>query len=216
MDQAAEEDPFFRERENMVREQIEARGVRDERVLNSLRRVPRHRFVPRALWRVAYGDHPLPIGPGQTISQPYIVASMAESLELKGGERVLEVGSGCGYAAAVISLLAREVFGLELERALAFQSRETVEELGFENVHLRQGDGNLGWPEEAPFDAILLSCAAAKVPEALWEQLAEGGRLLLPLGPFGGTQHLVLARKQGGHRRLQVLEAVVFVPLRSP
>ncbi len=216
MGQEIPDDPFLPDRETMVREQIEARGIMDERVLEAMRRVARHRFLPRALWREAYEDHPLPIGPGQTISQPYIVASMAETLELQGAERVLEIGSGCGYAAAVIALLAREVYGLELEGDLALQSRQRMEALGFGNVHLRQGDGNLGWPEEAPFDAIFLSCAAPKIPEALWEQLAEGGRLLLPLGPAGECQKLVLARKQEGRRRLQTLEAVVFVPLLQP
>lgn len=210
------DDPFIRDRESMVREQIEARGIGDERVLEALRRVPRHRFLPRELWRQAYEDHPLPIGPEQTISQPYIVASMAEILSLNGPERVLEIGSGCGYAAAVLSLLAKDVYGIELHGALALQSCKILEELGFENVHLRHGDGNLGWLEKAPFDAILLSCSSPVIPEVLWEQLAEGGRMLLPLGPTGGCQHLVLARKEEGHRRLQTLEAVVFVPLRTP
>jgi len=200
----------------MVREQIEARGIRDARVLEAMRRVPRHRFVPQGLWRQAHEDHPLPIGPAQTISQPYIVASMAESLALLGPERVLEIGSGCGYAAAVLSLLAKDVYGVELEGTLCLQARKALEEIGFNNVHLRHGDGNLGWLEKAPFDAILLSCSTPEFPELLWEQLAEGGRLLLPLGPTGGSQNLVLARKEEGHRRLQTLEAVVFVPLIQP
>ncbi len=210
------DDIFIHDRETMVREQIEARGIRDTRVLEAMRRVPRHHFVPRELWRQAHDDHPLPIGPTQTISQPYIVASMAESLALRGFERVLEIGSGCGYATAVLALLAKDVYGIELEGALSLQSRKILEELGFENVHLRHGDGNLGWPEKAPFDAILLSCSSPEIPEGLWEQVAEGGRLLLPLGPRGGCQQLVLAHKEGSRRRLQTLEAVVFVPLLQP
>jgi len=200
----------------MVREQIEARGIRDARVLEAMRRVPRHRFVPQELWRQAHDDNPLPIGPAQTISQPYIMARMAESLALRGSERVLEIGSGCGYATAVLALLAKEVYGIELECALSLQSRRILEELGFENVHLRHGDGNLGWPEEAPFDAILFSCSSPEIPAPLWEQVAEGGRLLLPLGPTGGSQQLVLALKEGSCRRLQTLEAVAFVPLLQP
>lgn len=210
------DDPFRDARAAMVHQQIEARGIRDERVLEALRQVPRHRFLPQALWNQAYEDHPLPLGPGQTISQPYIVAAMAEALSLAGSERVLEIGSGCGYAAAVLALLAKDVYGLELEGALWAQSRRTLEALGFDNVHLRHGDGNLGWPEKAPFDAILLSCASPTLPELLWEQLAEDGRMLLPLGPPSGSQRLVLATRQDGHRHLQDLEAVAFVPLRQP
>ncbi len=210
------DDLFIHDRETMVRQQIEARGIRDARVLEALRRVPRHRFVPRELWRQAHDDHPLPIGPAQTISQPYIVASMVESLALQGSERVLEIGSGCGYATAVLALLAKDVYGIELEGALSLQSRSVLETLGFENVHLRHGDGNLGWPEKAPFEAILLSCSSPEIPAPLWEQVAEGGRLLLPLGPTGGGQRLVLAHKERGRRRLETLEAVVFVPLLQP
>ncbi len=214
MDPETAEDPFLPNRQAMVREQIEARGIRDPRVLEAMGRVPRHRFVPRELWSQAYADHPLPIGPAQTISQPYIVASMAESLALQGWERVLEIGSGCGYAAAVVSQLCREVYGLELEGGLVHRATRTLEELGFQNVHLRQGDGNLGWSEEAPFEAVFLSCAAPEIPGALWAQLGEGGRLLLPLGPPEGPHQLVLARKRRGHRQFQALEAVVFLPLK--
>jgi len=208
------EDPFISDRAAMVLEQIQARGIRDERVLEALRWIPRHRFVPQALWRQAYEDHPLPIGPGQTISQPYIVAAMAEVLELQDSERVLEIGSGCGYAAAVISHLAREVYGIELEPILAFQSQVRMEDLGFKNVHLRQGDGNLGWPEQAPFDAILLSCAATEVPRPLWDQLRPGGRFLYPKGPEGGHQELVLVTKTPQGPKEVRITPVRFVPLR--
>jgi protein-L-isoaspartate(D-aspartate) O-methyltransferase len=198
----------------MVRDQIEARGVRDPRVLAAMRAVPRHRFVPEGLAAEAHADRPLPIGLGQTISQPYIVAAMAEALELGGTERVLEVGAGSGYMAAVLSDLAAEVYGVELEPGLHARAVETLADLGRANVHLRCGDGALGWPEHAPFDAILLSCAAPGIPPDLWDQLAEGGRLILPMGPPGATQELVLARKAAGGSRITRLMAVVFVPLR--
>ncbi len=204
------------ERRAMVRDQLELRGIRDTRVLEAMRSVPRHRFVSEALQAVAYEDSPLPIGRGQTISQPYIVAFMAEALELRGGERVLEVGSGSGYAAAVLSLLAAEVYGIELEPELYERSVATVQGLGYANVHLRCGDGFLGWPEKAPFDAILLSCAAEKVPGPLWDQLAEGGRLLYPQGPAGGFQELVLVTRTPQGPREKRLVPVRFVPMRRP
>lgn len=201
-------------RESMVKEQIEARGVRDPRVLRAMRTVPRHRFVSEALREEAYSDRPLPIGRGQTISQPYVVAYMAEALKLGGGERVLEVGSGSGYAAAVLSLLAAEVYGIELEKELYDRSVGTVEGLGYRNVHLRHGDGFAGWPEKAPFDAILMSCAAPEIPEPLWQQLREGGRFLYPRGAENGPQELVLVEKTPEGPRQQRLHPVRFVPMR--
>lgn len=206
-------DGFVLEREAMVREQIAARGVRDPRVLEAMRRVPRHRFVPEALEASAHADRPLPIGAGQTISQPYIVAAMAEALELTGSERVLEVGSGSGYMAAVLAALCREVYAMDLEPGLMAQAAGTLAALGCANVHMRRGDGALGWPERAPFDAILLSCAAPCIPPELWEQLAPDGRIILPLGPPDATQELVLARKNA-ESRISRLMAVCFVPLR--
>jgi protein-L-isoaspartate(D-aspartate) O-methyltransferase len=184
-----------RDRAAMVREQIEARGVRNARVLDAMRAVPRHRFVSEDLRGEAYSDRPLPIGRGQTISQPYIVAYMAEALDLRGGERVLEVGSGSGYAAAVLSRLAAEVYGIELERELYDRSVVTLAGLGFRNVHLRHGDGFHGWPEKAPFDAILMSCAAPEIPGPLWDQLRVGGRFLYPKGTEDGPQDLVLVTR---------------------
>lgn len=207
------DDPFISARKAMVLEQIRSRGVRDERVLDAMARVPRHRFLPEALWPEAYEDHPLPIGPGQTISQPYIVAFMAEALEMRGTERVLEIGSGSGYAAAALSRLAREVHGLELEATLVARSQKTLRDLGYANVHLHQGDGRLGLPQEAPFEAIVLSCSAPEIPEPLWEQLAADGRILLPLGRPGWGQELVLATQVGGQRRWRPLLTVAFVPL---
>jgi protein-L-isoaspartate(D-aspartate) O-methyltransferase len=198
----------------MVRDQIEARGVRDPQVLAAMRAVPRHRFVPGRLLAEAHADHPLPIGAGQTISQPYIVAAMAEALELTGSERVLEVGSGSGYMAAVLSALCREVHAVELEPELAERAALTLEALGCANVRMRCGDGSLGWPEHAPFDAILLSCATPQIPSALWQQLAEGGRIILPMGPPGAAQELILARKTAGGSQVSRLMGVVFVPLR--
>jgi protein-L-isoaspartate(D-aspartate) O-methyltransferase len=203
-----------RDREAMVSTQIEARGVRDPRVLRAMRTVPRHRFVSEALREEAYSDRPLPIGRGQTISQPYVVAYMAEALKLGGGERVLEVGSGSGYAAAVLSLLAAEVYGIELEKELYERSVAVLEGLGYENVHLRHGDGFAGWPEKAPFDAILMSCSAPEIPGPLWRQLREGGRFLYPRGGEEGPQELVLVEKAPEGPREQRLHPVRFVPMR--
>ena len=203
-------------REAMVRDQIAARGVRDPRVLEAMRTVPRHRFLDPGLAVLAHADRPLPIGCGQTLSQPYIVAVMAEALELDGSERVLEVGSGSGYMAAVLSRLAAAVRGVELEPALLRRALETLAGLDCANVLLRCGDGALGWPEQAPFDAIVFSCAAGAIPAAAWDQLKPGGRIILPMGDPGRTQELVLARETPLGRELRSLMAVGFVPLRSP
>lgn len=204
------------EREAMVRDQVAARGVQDARVLAAMVAVPRHRFLPPGLQAQAHDDRPLPLGPGQTISQPYIVAYMAEALGLRGHERVLEVGSGCGYFAAVLALLAKDVCGIELDPALAAGSQRTLDELGCTNVRIRAGDGAGGWPERAPFDAIVLSCAAAELPPDLWGQLAEDGVALLPEGIAWGGQQLVLHHRRSGRTWREELLAVAFVPLRSP
>jgi protein-L-isoaspartate(D-aspartate) O-methyltransferase len=198
----------------MVRDQIAARGVRDPKVLEAMRTVPRHRFVPGELAAEAHADRPLPIGAGQTISQPYIVAAMAEALELTGSERVLEVGAGSGYMAAVLSMLAREVRAMELEPGLVQKAAQVLAGLGCANVHLRCGDGALGWPEHAPYDAIVLSCAAPAIPPDLCDQLATDGRIILPMGAPGTTQELILVRKAPGGSRISRLMPVVFVPLR--
>ena len=201
-------------RRAMIDRQLVPRGIRDQRVLDAMRTVPRHEFVPEKLRASAYEDEPLPIGRGQTISQPFIVAYMAEALELRGGERVLEVGSGSGYAAAVLSLLAADVYGIELEGELHARSVATLARLGYRNIHLRHGDGFLGWPDAAPFDAILMSCAAEEIPVPLWEQLREGGRFLYPRGLPGGYQELVVVTKTARGPAVRRLEPVRFVPMR--
>jgi protein-L-isoaspartate(D-aspartate) O-methyltransferase len=196
----------------MVDQQIVARGVRDPAVLAAMRKVPRHEFVPEDLREAAYEDGPLPIGEGQTISQPYIVAYMTEKLELGGGERVLEVGTGSGYQAAVLGELASEVYTIEIVEKLARRAEKDLERLGYENIHVRHGDGYRGWPEKAPFDAIIVTAAPGRVPEPLVEQLAKGGRMILPVGD--AYQELILiTRDDEGVVRRQRLIGVRFVPM---
>lgn len=188
------------------------REITDRRVLRALAEIPRHRFVPAAYLRQAYRDHPLPIGHKQTISQPYIVAYMTQSLRLRGHEKVLEVGTGSGYQAAVLSRLAEQVYSVEIIAELSARAARVLAELGARNVHLRVGDGFDGWPQHAPYHAIIVTAAPLKVPPALITQLKEGGRLVIPLGP-GGDQHLKTYRKQGG--KLVELDdlPVRFVPM---
>jgi protein-L-isoaspartate(D-aspartate) O-methyltransferase len=208
-----DEDRFAALRKAMVEEQIAARGVRDAAVLEALRSVPRHFFVPPELEAEAYGDFPLPIGEGQTISQPYIVALMTESLGLTKADKVLEVGTGSGYQAAVLSLLARDVYTVEINGALASRSAATLKRLGYANVRVRAGDGFFGWPEEAPFDAIIITCAVDRIPPRLFEQLAEGGRLILPLGDARTYQTLTLVTKKKGQAMSRRITEVRFVPM---
>lgn len=215
-DPAAAGDPYRPEREAMVRDQILARGVADPRVLAAMAAVPRHRFVPAHLLGQAYADWPLPLGGGPTISQPYIVAAMAEALELTGGERVLEVGSGCGYLLAVLSRLAGWVGGIDLDDRLCRLAEATLAELGCPNVEIRCADGAQGWPDQAPFQAIVVSCAAPAIPPRLWEQLAVGGRMVLPVGAAGLGQDLLRVRRTPAGREVQHLMGVSFVPLREP
>jgi len=176
------EDEFTAVRNRMVDMQIKIRGVDDPRVLAAMRRVPRHRFVPEYLWDQAYNDYPLPIGEDQTISQPYIVALMTEALELQAGDRVLEIGTGSGYQAAVLAELAAEVYSIDRIASLAEKARQVLVELGYTNFQVRVGDGTQGWPEQAPFDAILVTAGTPQVPRPLIEQLALGGRLVVPVG----------------------------------
>jgi protein-L-isoaspartate(D-aspartate) O-methyltransferase len=210
-----EEAYFARLRQAMVQQQIASRGISDRRVLDALRRVPRHRFVPQEFVPEAYNDYPLPVGKGQTISQPYIVAQMTELLELEGGERVLEIGTGSGYQTAILSLLCAEVFTIELVEKLARDATERLTELGYRNVRVRSGDGFDGWPDEAPFDGIIVTAAAPFVPEPLRAQLAAHGRLVAPVGTEFGDQTLTLFRRQSRELKAVPIEPVRFVPLRG-
>ena len=185
-------------RERMLQNQLIRRGIRDPRVLAAMRKVPRHRFVEEALKDQAYGDYPLPIGEQQTISQPYIVASMTEALELKGPEKVLEIGTGSGYQSAILAELAEKVFSIERYPSLALRARRILEELRYFNVQIRVGDGTLGWPEEKPFDAIIVTAGAPSIPQPLINQLAEGGRLVIPVGDqFSQTLTRVIKTPKG-------------------
>ncbi len=198
-------------RENMVVSQIEERGVRDERVLAAMRRVERHKFVPEQLRYLAYADSPLPIGEGQTISQPYIVALMTELLELKGSEKVLEIGTGSGYQAAVLAELCAHVYTIEILEPLATEAKKLLEELGYTNITVKCGDGFLGWEEYAPFDAIIVTCAPFEVPQPLVEQLKEGARLVIPVGSI--YQELKVIEKNNGKIITKDIIPVRFVPM---
>lgn len=201
-------------RELMVREQIVARGIADARVLGAMRAVPRERFVPPHLATHAYDDTPLDIEAGQTISQPYIVAQMIAMISPGPNDRVLEVGTGSGYAAAVLSRVVGEVFSMERHAELAGTAARTLRELGYDNVHILVGDGTLGWPEHAPYDAIIVTAGGPRVPEALRQQLVVGGRLVIPVGPVKGEQQLVRVTRQGPAEFTQeALQPVRFVPL---
>jgi protein-L-isoaspartate(D-aspartate) O-methyltransferase len=205
-------DAFQAQREAMVREQITERGIRDEGVLEAMRRVIRHEFVPESFRQHSYEDHPLPIGEGQTISQPYIVATMLEHLAIQSGERVLEIGTGSGYVTALLAQLASGVFSVERHESLAILAESMLLRLGFRNVKIRVGDGREGWKEYGPFDAILVSAATAEMPPELFAQLREGGRMILPVGP-ASSQELQLIRKVSGCRDIRILEGCRFVPL---
>lgn len=196
----------------MVETQLVARGVRDPEVLRALRNVPRHRFVPRELESNAYADRPLSIGQGQTISQPYIVAFMTEQLKVRPEARVLEVGTGSGYQAAVLAELGARVYSVERDGRLAAQAARRLRALGYPSVRLRTGDGSLGWPEEAPFDRILVTAYAPEIPTGLLDQLSETGRMLLPLGE-ALSQTLTSVERPGGVLRAEPLCGCVFVPL---
>jgi protein-L-isoaspartate(D-aspartate) O-methyltransferase len=201
-------------RQRMVNVQLRARGITDERVLAAMGRVPRHEFAPERYRDQAYEDHPLPIGEGQTISQPYIVAIMLEALQLKGGEKVLEIGTGSGYLTALLAELAVEVISMERHRVLADAARELLARLGYTNVKVVTADGSRGFAEAAPYGAIIVSAAAPELPPALVEQLAEGGRLIIPVG-WNDSQQLQLVEKRNGQIRTSLRELCRFVPLVS-
>ena len=203
---------FAAARNEMVARQIRSRGIISARVLDAMAVVPRHEFVPVGVQASAYSDEALSIGGGQTISQPFIVAAMSDALQLTGSERVLEIGGGCGYQAAVLSLLARVVVVVELRTSLAGESRERLARLGYTNVRVEEGDGSLGWPAGSPYDAILVSAAAPAIPPPLIEQLAEGGRLVIPVGDSERQSMLRIVKRAGGLERGSLL-ACRFVPL---
>jgi protein-L-isoaspartate(D-aspartate) O-methyltransferase len=203
---------FSMSRLEMVRKQIEARGVHDVRVLEAMKKIPRHKFVPEKIQEQAYSDRPLPIGEDQTISQPYIVALMSQLLELKGNEKVLEIGTGSGYQAAVLAELAKEVYTIEIIPILAERADKILDDMGYGRISIKQGDGYQGWPEKAPFDAIIVTCAPTKVPKPLQEQLKEGGRMVIPVGrwPNQTLYHMV---KRNGILVEQPVIPVLFVPM---
>lgn len=205
---------FSTQRQRMVDSQLRARGIGDERVLEAMLRVPRHEFAPESDRDRAYEDHPVPIGEGQTISQPYMVALMLEALTLTPGDRVLEIGTGSGYLTALLAELTAQVFSLERHAVLADSAREMLARLGYINVRVMVGDGSQGFRECAPYNAIIVSAAAAEVPPALLEQLAEGGRMVIPVGP-ADTQQLHLIRIENGQPRVELRELCRFVPLVS-
>jgi len=203
---------YARERERMVDEQLARRGITDARLLAAMRKVPRHLFVEEALRDRAYGDHPLPIGEGQTISQPFMVATMTQLLALKGEEKVLEIGTGSGYQTAILAELARRVCSIERVAGLAARARQTLEALGYTNALVRTGDGTYGWPDEAPFDRILVTAGSPAVPPPLFQQLAEGGRLVIPIGD-SHSQLLSVVEKVEGRMRTSTDCGCVFVKL---
>ena len=207
-----ESDPLSSMREKMVETQIRARGVTDEKVIDALRRIPRHEFVPPAEKLLAYLDNPLPIGQGQTISQPYIVALMTEQLRVVPEDKILEVGTGSGYQAAVLAELAKEVYTIEILKPLYQQAKSTLEKLGYQNVKIRLGDGTKGWPEAAPFDKIIVTAGGLKIPDDLIQQLKEGGRLVMPVGERD-EQMLVVGEKSGRILKTTEIIPVRFVPL---
>ncbi len=206
------EERYLKLRRRMVQQQIADRGISDPRVLAAMLNVPRHLFVPEDIRYRAYDDCPLPIGEGQTISQPYMVAWMTELLEVEEGDRVLEVGTGSGYQAAVLAELAREVFSIEKYPRLAREAEERLRNLGYANIHIRTGDGTLGWPEKAPFEGIMVTAGAPSVPQPLLEQLAEGGRLVIPVGS-PGMQMLTLVRRKDNRFETSEEGSCIFVPV---
>jgi protein-L-isoaspartate(D-aspartate) O-methyltransferase len=211
--QSDEGDVYQAARHQMVKEDIQGRGIDDERVLEAMRKVERHLFVPELYRPMAYADRPLPIGEGQTISQPYIVALMTYHLHLKAGDKVLEIGTGSGYQAAVLAELAKEVYSIEIIEQLARTSYERLRELGYANVWVKNDDGFYGWLEHAPYDAIIVTCATPTIPGRLVEQLADGGRMILPLGDDPFHQSLTVVTKRKGKVETQRISDVVFVPM---
>jgi protein-L-isoaspartate(D-aspartate) O-methyltransferase len=210
-DTAPSVDNFVEKRKNMVEYQIKARGLSDDRVLEAMSKVERHLFVPENLQNRAYEDEPLPIGHGQTISQPYIVAYMTEQIDLDESEKVLEIGTGSGYQAAILAEIAKEVYTIEIVPELAARAAEVLHELNYDNVSVRTGDGYLGWPEAAPFDAIIVTAAPAHIPQPLVDQLKIGGRMIIPVGEFNQDLVLLERTKKGIEQKKKI--PVRFVPM---
>ncbi len=209
----SQEDPYREAREKMVKYDLKGRDIRDEKVLSVMGKVKRHLFVDKDLWNVAYNDYPLLIGEGQTISQPYIVALMTQCLNLKPDDKVLEIGTGSGYQAAVLAELVDQVYSIEINEKLANKTSHRLKELGYKNVKVKQGDGYFGWPEHAPFNAVIITCAANDIPPPLIEQLKEGGRLIMPIGSAPFHQTLTLITKVKGEKKVEHISGVRFVPM---
>jgi len=210
---SAEDPKFTNARKQMVEKDLRGRDITDPKVLEVMSRIPRHLFVDPSLQNQAYADHPLPTADGQTISQPYIVALMTQILGIKPGEKVLEIGTGSGYQAAVLAEMTDPVYSMEIREGLSQRAGELLRNLGYGKVRIRHGDGYFGWPEAAPFDAVLITCAANHIPPPLIQQLKEGGRLILPLGSTTYFQTLTLLTKKGGKTHVQHLTGVAFVPM---
>lgn len=202
-------------REAMVKDQLKARGITSEKVLNAMRKVERHLFVPIEFAAQAYEDHPVPIGEGQTISQPYIVAFMTEALNLNGNEKILEIGTGSGYQAAILAELCKEVYTIEIYETLAAKSKQLLKELKYDNVFIRHGDGYLGWPEKILFDDIIVTCSPSHVPQPLIDQLKEGGNMIIPVGDWTHQELWLLTKTKGKLKKESVLP-VLFVPMKNP
>jgi len=210
---SAAADGYGEKRQRMVEKDLKARGIKDPKVLEAMGKIPRQLFVEESLRDEAYADHPLPIGEGQTISQPYVVALMTEAIRLKPGDRVLEIGTGSGYQAAVLAELVKDVYTVEIRKGLAETAAKHLADLGYKNVQAKYGDGYFGWEEYAPFDVIMITASANHIPPPLIKQLREGGRLILPLGSTLFHQTLTLVTKEKGDLKMEQREAVVFVPL---
>ncbi|HEC69423.1 MAG TPA: protein-L-isoaspartate(D-aspartate) O-methyltransferase [Candidatus Omnitrophica bacterium] len=206
------QDNYTQKRVEMVKAQIITRGIRDKEVIRAMLRVERHRFVPKHLRNFAYEDRPLPIGEGQTISQPYIVALMTELLRLNPQDRILEIGTGSGYQAAILAEIAKEVYTVEILPTLAERAKNLLEDLGYKNIRVKCGDGYLGWPEYAPFEAIIVTCAPEHIPQPLITQLAEGGRMVIPVGKFPYQKLLLVEKKEGKIKKKEIIP-VLFVPM---
>jgi len=207
------QDPYAEKRHAMVDHDLKARGIKDNKVLDVMAKVPRHLFVDPPLRNTAYADHPLPIADGQTISQPYVVALMTEALRLRPSDRVLEIGTGSGYQAAILAEIVKEVYTVEIRESLAETATRRLKDLGYRNVKVRFGDGYFGWEDYAPFDAIIITASANHISPSLIKQLKEGGRLILPLGSTAFYQTLTLVTKEKGELNIEQMGPVVFVPM---